>query len=653
MFIAGKWAPISLILVALVLVLYQTAYSEVGTALPLNGGTYNILLNTTNKLTAAIAASLTILSYTATAVVSANTAMTYAHFLSEKIPILWATIGTKPAAAQTPTNTHFPLSSFDLSLLSNNMVQKHATLTLPCFVSCTIRPWLVGNASGVTFSVCFPSVASFSCDSLLNARLWSSFALFRAHGCTICDEIGIVAMVLVWRCGCAGVLFIFACLTTLGIGESAAVAFVLFVMHLITLTVISAVGITTLAVDGPAILKQNWALPPVRSVPADIFFGFCAGLLGVSGFESSSNYIEEQADGVFPKTLRNMTIIVAIFNPLLAFLATSLMPVSFATDPNSQLLILGQIARVSVGYWLEVVVSVDAILVLSGAVLTSYVGVNGLVRRMTLDRCLPQFLLSENKWRGTNHWIILIFFLLTSSLILIVNGNPITLSGVYTVAFLSVLALFAIGNLLLKFKRSRLPRLYNAPVPIVILGLSLVVSALIGNIVLNVVYLEYFSIYFSITLLIVITMLTRTRILKWLHRSPLKKILGRQLVNAVKTINQQEMIFFTKTDELSVLNKAILYVRDNELTDRLRVVHVYKSEDQIPPRLRENIKILDEMYPKHRIDLGLVKGTFNPALVEKLADVFQVPKNFMYITTPSNRFPHSISEFGGVRLITH
>lgn len=94
MFIAGKWAPVSLILVALVLVLYQTAYSEVGTALPLNGGTYNILLNTTNKLTAAIAASLTILSYTATAVVSANTAMTYAHLLSDKVPILWATVGT-------------------------------------------------------------------------------------------------------------------------------------------------------------------------------------------------------------------------------------------------------------------------------------------------------------------------------------------------------------------------------------------------------------------------------------------------------------------------------------------------------------------------------------------------------------------------------
>ena len=54
---------------------------------------------------------------------------------------------------------------------------------------------------------------------------------------------------------------------------------------------------------------------------------------------------------------------------------------------------MGEIAG---GNWLSWMISIDAILVLSGAVLTSYVGVNGLVRRMTLDRCLPQFLLKTN-----------------------------------------------------------------------------------------------------------------------------------------------------------------------------------------------------------------------------------------------------------------
>lgn len=38
------------------------------------------------------------------------------------------------------------------------------------------------------------------------------------------------------------------------------------------------------------------------------------------------------------------------------------------------------------GRWLSYLVSADAALVLAGAVLTSYVGIVGLVRRMALDR---------------------------------------------------------------------------------------------------------------------------------------------------------------------------------------------------------------------------------------------------------------------------
>jgi hypothetical protein len=41
---------------------------------------------------------------------------------------------------------------------------------------------------------------------------------------------------------------------------------------------------------------------------------------------------------------------------------------------------------------------------------------------------------------------------------LIVDGNPRSLGGVYTISFLSVMTLFALGNMLLKYKRSKLPR---------------------------------------------------------------------------------------------------------------------------------------------------------------------------------------------------
>ena len=66
--------------------------------------------------------------------------------------------------------------------------------------------------------------------------------------------------------------------------------------------------------------------------------------------------------------------------------------------------------------------SIDAALVLSGAVLTSFVGVTGLVHRMTLDRCLPQFLLKTNS-RGTTHRIIIAFFLLCVSVLAITHQS--------------------------------------------------------------------------------------------------------------------------------------------------------------------------------------------------------------------------------------
>ena len=74
---AGKYAPIGLLIVAAMLYLFRKIYSEVVGALPLNGGAYNALLNTTSKSRASVAACLTILSYMATAVISAGEAMNY------------------------------------------------------------------------------------------------------------------------------------------------------------------------------------------------------------------------------------------------------------------------------------------------------------------------------------------------------------------------------------------------------------------------------------------------------------------------------------------------------------------------------------------------------------------------------------------------
>lgn len=79
---AGQYAWIALLMVAAVLFLFRKIYGEVVGALPLNGGAYNVLLNTTSKSNASVAACLTILSYMVTAVISSSEAMHYLHHIA-------------------------------------------------------------------------------------------------------------------------------------------------------------------------------------------------------------------------------------------------------------------------------------------------------------------------------------------------------------------------------------------------------------------------------------------------------------------------------------------------------------------------------------------------------------------------------------------
>jgi len=310
-------------------------------------------------------------------------------------------------------------------------------------------------------------------------------------------------------------------------------------------------------------------------------------------------------------------------------------------------------------------VGIDAVIVLSGAVLTAYVGVIGLVRRMSLDRCLPQFLLAQNPVTKTNHYIIVIFFMLTSSLVLITVGDVQELEGVYTVAFLTVMTLFALGNIVMKYKRKQLPRYVKAGWIRIILAIGLVVGGLIGNIIFDPIIVAYFAIYFTIVILAIFTMFARIRLLKLLLFMvndisafvPLPKGLKDGILawskSEAKKIKSQSMAFFTKTDQLAQMNKAILYVLDNEITDNLKMVHVYESQDTIPAALQRNVAMLDETYPKITIDLVLIQGIFNPQLVDSFSERMRIPKNLIFITCPSNKLMYKINEFGGVRVITH
>lgn len=541
---AGQYAWLALLIVSLVLFLFRKIYGEVVGALPLNGGAYNALLNTTSKSTASMAACLTLLSYMATAVISASEAMHYVHILWHGLPVLWATVG---------------------------------------------------------------------------------------------------------------LLALFMGLTILGIGESSKVAVGIFLLHIATLTILVIVCAIYLFTNGFDTWVANYNVPLKGSVTNALFFGFCAAMLGISGFESSANFVEEQAQGVFPKTLRNMWIVVSVFNPLTAFLALALIPIAMV--PDHQEALLAYMGKMAGGSWLAWLISIDAVLVLSGAVLTSYVGVSGLVHRMTLDRCLPQFLLKPNK-RGTTYRIMIAFFLLCVSILFITQGELGALAGVYTISFLSVMALFGLGNILLKVKRARLPRPERASGWALLLAIGAVLAALIGNAVMNPPYLVVFLEYFIPTVTVVGIMLYRIPILKGLLAiimalpRPLRRIFpSLPIRRAITGINSQQFVYFTKGDNVININKVMQYILQNENTHKIKIVTIVNDPSEVPPNLASDIHVLDRAYPEFVVDFIVMKGRFGPELIDELSMKWNIPENFMFIGSPGDSFPYQVSELGGVRLI--
>jgi len=540
---AGVLAPVVLLLVVFLLYLYKKVYTEVVEALPLNGGTYNCLLNSTSKFAAALAACMTILSYIATAVISSKTAVEYLH---------------------------------------------------------TVYPTL----------------------SVLEGTLF--------------------------------VLGFFATLAIIGITESAVVALTIFIFHMSTLTAFCILGLVSMPADFHIFKANLGTLPVGEDLLVAICLGFSAALLGISGFESSANFVEEQDVGVFRKTLRNMLIAVAVFNPLISVLSLNLLPLDQIIFHKDYL--LSEMAHLMGGSTFKMIIVLDAAAVLSGAVLTSFVGVTGLVQRMALDQCLPQFLLKKNR-RGTSHRIIITFFLLCASILLVTQGSLLSLAGVYTISFLGVMTLFGIGNILLKIRRKELKRTFRAGWTTILVAITATSLGMFGNVVIDYKNLLYFMQYFIPTVLLVVLMYLRIPILKTILQM-LNNLMTRILlwrttvIDQITTITEQQVILFARGGNLNRLNTAFDYIVNNESSRSVLVLHLIGNPGQNQEdALKESIRILGEIFPMLNVELVVRNGKFGPETIDAVSKEFGVPANNIFIGAPEEKHTFSIQDLGGVRVI--
>ena len=540
---AGVLAPVVLLMVAGVLYLYKRVYTEVVEALPLNGGTYNALLNCTSKFAAALAACMTILSYIATAVISSKTAAEYLHTV-------------------------------------------------------------------------FPSFGAME--------------------------------------GTVIILGVFAMLAIIGITESAVVALTIFIFHMGTLTTFCVLGFISLPIDFH-ILKANLStLPHGEDLLIAISLGFSAALLGISGFESSANFVEEQDVGVFRKTLRNMLIAVAIFNPLTSILSLNLLPLAEIVGHKDHL--LSEMAHLMAGPTFKLIIVLDATAVLSGAVLTSYVGVTGLVHRMALDQVLPQFLLKKSR-RNTSHRIIITFFLLCSSILLVTKGSLLSLAGVYTISFLGVMTLFGFSDILLKTRRKELKRTYRAGWATIIFAIVATSLGMVGNVFIDHKNFLYFLQYFVPTVLLVVVMYLRIPILKAilqvLNNFMAKLLLWRTIViDRINALTEQRVVLFTRGGNLRRLHDAFNYIVSNESSRSVVVLHLYSNPGHSQEEsLKHSLKAMEEIFPMLKVKLVTREGTFGPEIIKAVSEEFGVPINNIFIGAPEEKHTFSVQDLGGVRVI--
>ena len=167
------------------------------------------------------------------------------------------------------------------------------------------------------------------------------------------------------------------------------------------------------------------------------------------------------------------------------------------------------------------------------------------------------------------------------------------------------------------------------------------------------------------------------------------------------------MVYFAKDCELDTLNKAISYVRANEQTSRLVIVHCANDlaarrgveerdpgawaaaklggaagsasssgggggggtagaaalcallEAGLPPltqaqrQLQANVALLDAVYPKLRLDSLILRGSaFSLPAVQWVGRHLGIGTNFMFMAMPGSFFPHKFAALGGLRVIT-
>ncbi|KAI0083586.1 amino acid permease-domain-containing protein [Irpex rosettiformis] len=502
--VAGVLSPISLLVSTMIIWFWRPIMEELASALPISGAPYTYLLNVGSKNLALMGAALLLLDYSATAVVSAATAISY----------------------------------------------------------------LAGEVK-----LPFPVIA-----------------------------------------GTLLILVIFAVVSLSGLKESARIALVVLTMHLMTMIALFVASAVAWGRQGNSQISHNWhegmQTLSVNDIARQIFNGICIGILGLTGFECIPSYASNIKHGCYPKVLRNLHYPAIVVDVVAMLLVLALVPLNTVLSGGNVLSILAETAA---GRWLRIITVVDAVIVLCGGVLNGILSACELFERLARDRLLPQLFRRRIPITRAPAYSIFAFFVFSFALYAIPGANLSIVSKMFSLIWLSVMALFPLAVLLLKFNRGRLSRDCRAPLGKVLFTLAIVAVMIGGNVAIDPSIVGYAAAYFIVIAVFFYVTMKASRLVhtvlwlydqsKFVRTAVWARSWGARLTTAMSHLRRQPVCILVKSDEINILFHKLLYVSQNEETSCLKLVHFYDEEYGIPSELEANWKILDEAFPEITVDL--------------------------------------------------
>ncbi|MEB3236880.1 MAG: APC family permease [Candidatus Sericytochromatia bacterium] len=249
----------------------------------------------------------------------------------------------------------------------------------------------------------------------------------------------------------------FGLLNLVGLRESTRVVLVISAFHFLMLLAMDAWGIgmlVTQGLDWQRFIDGAAGFPGLSDLaPMGIMLGFAGAFLGITGFESAAQIVEELERPIHEavrKVYVTIVALVSITSPLSAFLALALVPTDRVAGGKEFL--MSELARVQGGQTLVLLLVINAMLTLFAAVNTAYAGATGLMTTMAQQGNLPDIV--GRRWTDRHPalkgypYVALPFMAISLLMLLAFPGQVETLGDIYGLAFLGVMISYCAGVVL-------------------------------------------------------------------------------------------------------------------------------------------------------------------------------------------------------------